>query len=1233
MNQNTRDARENIPITKPYHEANEEASAHINSAPSMASSPSTSAHGSKHSIISIHYLQSPLNTLEDSLTGDHFDLHDLSEAYNVLSTRIKDILLRDVDSEQALSVLREQSHTLTNALRRDVMRVLTNPYLTPRRDDMDPEEVQFARDLAMLGQQAIRLISELFAFPQLSSTMSDDQLRLLLHDVLAILSEPSLPTPHSKRTFALLRWTLQSQKLPENVLTHHKKQIMATVKQSLEGEKLSEQIVIDGLKILAELLRGYGRLFLSSACDLLDAVLNRLIAETLSIRFAAGNTLSAFVHAKIMLLLGNKHKVTIKISRTVRKFSLQYFAQELPEPESLEELSQDPSEEELSQEPPEDLSQKPPLYCFLSSAFAISQLAHDGDGPQWAAAVLASLIVLFDERVFTSLPALRHIKALLWKVSEHQSITVKYLHPSIWRSFVWAFARIPSEEELSRKVQVFLSQDYRNGVGALACYVTMNFQSDDSVGRTLGVVADMFKQPQARMDAIHLTCQLLGSSSDASSSIVHVLQEKLFDGQILETHLANLREKLRRIPNVVRSFSIAEITPHWNKLHEFWIAGVKFILNESQQAIPQYLFEAWRTLISTAARIHKDHTLPPPIVQTLEDLSSESILDISDVRTEIRQIHLLRGLWKLVQASFTGSSLDVLADYFLGAVVRRNFDISSAPVQSEWVHLCQDIRVYPLKGAGRRLNTKGGPSFNTKTWVAVARVWIAAEGASGDNLITFLKFYFPEQLSTDEELELWKKLFYKALAASKAQPNAKEAVLNLWNTFISKDEEVILAFPRQFHALISAFADPFDNDMSEEILAFIDHLLLSLYPPSIHPLSVCLRYIDTIRGIVTYLPEKHLVPCLAQLSNCLCLWIEDKSPALPDEMYSQHVLPLYKDVLRKLRNEEPNETTLLTLWKFLVAPFQRPMDKDQESAQICAKAADAFDEFWSATYQGKAEFFPLYDQDLKKYLKALALVENGNQADGLTQSEDSQKTDGSYVPETQPLEPAPVTGSQAMANYVDMLINKGNEERDLADADIVPSSSSPLRAPLIPSWKPVLRQDIDAMAVDRPEDPGSSAVSTRGMKRKRQEKDQDATPPETSFLPKAQAPPIPKPKTRLRMAHVEVMKAQHEPLRTPTRPRKSQTSVIAASTWNRGSQLMTPEPSAPPSSHHGHAVHSAQEDDEEEDYGSWEKGVASPSSFAQISRDLEMDDTMDGTHVAKRGEHRAAARFEANSPP
>lgn len=192
MNQSS-NVKENIPLNKERYKAIEAehdnkkyhtSHPHNNLNPpilSMASSSTTSpAEEAGNTIMSAHYLLSPLETLDESLNDSHEErigLHDLTETYNLLATRIKEILLQSSEPDQAaspLTLLAERSHVLLSALRRDVKRVLINPRTTSpkeRSQGMDLDEVHYARDLALLGQQAIRLTSELFAFPQLNATM------------------------------------------------------------------------------------------------------------------------------------------------------------------------------------------------------------------------------------------------------------------------------------------------------------------------------------------------------------------------------------------------------------------------------------------------------------------------------------------------------------------------------------------------------------------------------------------------------------------------------------------------------------------------------------------------------------------------------------------------------------------------------------------------------------------------------------------------------------------------------------------------------------------------------------------------------------------------------------------------------------------------------------------------------------------------------------------------------
>ncbi|KAE9405679.1 hypothetical protein BT96DRAFT_314310 [Gymnopus androsaceus JB14] len=376
-------------------------------------------------------------------------------------------------------------------------------------------------------------------------------------------------------------------------------------------------------------------------------------------------------------------------------------------------------------------------------------------------------------------------------------------------------------------------------------------------------------------------------------------------------------------------------------------------------------------------------------------------------------------------------------------------------------------------------------------------------------------------------------------------------------------------------------------------------------------------------------------------------WLEDKSEVIPDQIYFKHIFPLYSQVLNKLIKEQPNQKTLNTLWMLFIAPLDGPESR-------AGGVFHYFEDFWLATYHKRPEFIPQYEPELKMVLKALGKVDERGFAAGLTQSDDSQGT-VSVVPETQSLEPVPITGSQVIAQYCDAFAAaqlNNNNRTQIKSLEIVPSSSSPIREPLpvssnttprrkmdnfleiIPSSCSPIREsssvasgrNLDAsMAVDDQDlDRTSKSI---GKKRKRHSKDleivEDSQPSSSSSSTRAQdvsqsrggADPITGSQSysmNLRCQQQVATpsskgkaKAAQQPQQTPAKRRQkaSGVGVSASLSWN---QLMTPEPSITPSSHGRAAVLVPHLEEEEEDYD-WEKEVVSPASFAQISRELDAD--------------------------
>lgn len=236
------------------------------------------------------------------------------------------------------------------------------------------------------------------------------------------------------------------------------------------------------------------------------------------------------------------------------------------------------------------------------------------------------------------------------------------------------------------------------------------------------------------------------------------------------------------------------------------------------------------------------------LVHRLGALCIDFASTTTSIEEELKQIHLLHGLWTHVQHTFPQNNfLEEAVDLLLGAVVRRDFRISDSQIQVEWLGMCQGIVTYPARNADGKVVERRMPEFNMQTWVAIARKWIEIEGVAGDGLITFLKFPFPyvvsslsdgfaliygvcrrEQLTTDEEIELWGMLFRTALAAAKAQDNTTQAAISLWHT-LAADGDDLLVLSLLFHCLILSFST--DIHQTTRVSQTIPCTLLALCYP------------------------------------------------------------------------------------------------------------------------------------------------------------------------------------------------------------------------------------------------------------------------------------------------------------------------------------------------------------------------------------------------------------------
>jgi hypothetical protein len=132
------------------------------------------------------YLLGPIQTIVCSrraLASGHLSLHDLTEAYRALSMRIRDSsdhLSTVSDAFPALESLRDKGADVVAALRRDILQTLRISAWQSSDDSSAPtaetvgcvpttQNANRAMDFSILCHYALRLLSEIFRLPALSS--------------------------------------------------------------------------------------------------------------------------------------------------------------------------------------------------------------------------------------------------------------------------------------------------------------------------------------------------------------------------------------------------------------------------------------------------------------------------------------------------------------------------------------------------------------------------------------------------------------------------------------------------------------------------------------------------------------------------------------------------------------------------------------------------------------------------------------------------------------------------------------------------------------------------------------------------------------------------------------------------------------------------------------------------------------------------------------------------------
>lgn len=237
-------------------------------------------------LVDLTYLEHPVSKIISLETP----LRDLIESYSVLAARIRTSVAPSTDADASWPLfqpLRKNRDAIVQAFIRDLGSALIDPECTgesektektllpspknspKRKKGMTATQVTYARDLCTTTLVVLRLLAVVFTLPAVFRVFDgmyfpahhnarcliffpDSQLGAILTGVLAIPLAPELPTPNSRKTYALSIWLLQVQRLPAEVLQPAKDRIAYALRRGMEGELGKEGkkgSASDGLKV------------------------------------------------------------------------------------------------------------------------------------------------------------------------------------------------------------------------------------------------------------------------------------------------------------------------------------------------------------------------------------------------------------------------------------------------------------------------------------------------------------------------------------------------------------------------------------------------------------------------------------------------------------------------------------------------------------------------------------------------------------------------------------------------------------------------------------------------------------------------------------------------------------------------------------------------------------------------------------------------------------------------
>ncbi|KAJ7095729.1 hypothetical protein B0H15DRAFT_880339 [Mycena belliarum] len=967
----------------------------------------------------VSYLSSPAETLLESMgaNSDDVSLHDLIEAYNTLSNRIRSqirVILTAETPTPALVSLEVHAHQIGEALCRDLKRTRDEPPHSCQTSfagapfqmtsETDAVGLRVSRDLALLSNHVLCFISDIFSFPPLYAIFTTNDLRSIFSELLALGLAPVIPNPTSQRTWTLVVWILSVQNLPSAVLLPAQRQIVSVLRRALEGQIGKDQAKSDGLKATSHLLKQCPSLFISPLLEVFPSILRHLTADSCAIRLQAVKALGRFAMAAT-----NTSTTTSGCHASISALLTTYINSQCKSARRLRTL--------------------------VTAAVSSDKPSYGADSPFWAVQLLASFVILLDGAIFLTPHALKLTGRSLQRLAAHNQRLASALHAYLWKCLVWVFSRLPKVAGDVKRDAIFLTvkQDLRGGIGLALVLALLDAapndgscDTSDSVTKVLLVVGDMLSNQDEllQVDGIAILTKLLYTpalSSLPDSQNLDILVPQLFDGSLLQAKHSQVSSVVRSLgqPSVsgVRQLSDSEILRHWNGLADLWVRATNISLRPefarlrldpprlSAADYRQNLLCGWQSLLlmpTDLTQCYAHLTMPEPFADRFVTLICSFLKPADTPDAQNEYLLLVSKMWRIATNVFQSNWLSAPAETVLGAVLKQSYNLSDERIREAWAELCSQLisKGLPSAVAAVRDQMEGKMALEVQRqlWaLAVKSIHKSDTPPPWMDLANLLSIPCRAWKMSDAEVELWDALLYTAITAANADAIRPTIVVEHVFELVG-DSHIFLDSPKELSTLLLHVDLSGKDALPDGIIRIADKVLGELYSQQAM-IPTSLSIIRRLRDITLSTPPTLALPLLLALQGSICTWLEDEDNVLIGDVRKEISECLFSTPLSTIQDLEPSGPNLISISRFLGTLAD----------------ADAFERFWRVTYHRRDEFYDLYPESIKTCLRALSDTFGGSFAAGISVGGTSQ-CESLNVPDSQPSQAA---SSSSFDSYAD----------------------------------------------------------------------------------------------------------------------------------------------------------------------------------------------------------------------